>query len=113
MSLGRIANRTVVVAVLLFLALPILVIVAVSFSAGLIPAVQPSFYEHFPTDFQVIFGSSITSTVIVVFTLNLVFNHWVRSPKGESAVSLAVREGGVAVNVPERGVPDDPTSDQV
>jgi hypothetical protein len=47
--------------------------------------------------------------VIVVFTLNLVFNHWVRSPKGESAVSLAVREGGVAVSVPERGVPDDPT----
>src|SRR6201995_2370844 len=86
-----------------------LLIVAVSFSAGLIPAVQPSFYENFPTDFQVIFGSSITSTVIVVFVLNLVFNHWVRSPKGESAVSLAVREGGVAVNVPDDGVPDDPT----
>jgi uric acid transporter len=86
-----------------------LLIVAVSFSAGLIPAVQPDFYEHFPTDFQVIFGSSITSTVIVVFTLNLVFNHWVRSPKGESAVSLAVREGGVAVSVPDGGVPDDPT----
>jgi NCS2 family nucleobase:cation symporter-2 len=87
-----------------------LLIVAVSFSAGLIPAVQPSFYENFPTDFQVIFGSSITSTVIVVFVLNLVFNHWVRSPKGESAVSLAVREGGVALNVPERGaVPDDDT----
>src|ERR1700744_4888340 len=85
-----------------------LLIVGVSFSAGLIPAVQPDFYEHFPSDFQVIFGSSITSTVIVVFVLNLAFNHWVRSPKGESAVSLAVREGGVALNVPDRGVPDDP-----
>ena len=69
-----------------------LLIVAVPFSAGLIPAVQPDFYEHFPSDFQVIFGSSITSTVI--------------------AVSLAVREGGVALNVPERGVPDDPHPDR-
>jgi xanthine permease len=80
-----------------------LLIVAVSLAAGLIPAVQPAFYEHFPSDFQVIFGSSITSTVIVVFTLNLVFNHWTRRPRGESAVSLAVREGAVAVNVPDDG----------
>ena len=34
------------------------------------------FYNKFPKDFQVIFGSSITATVIVVFVLNLVFNHW-------------------------------------
>jgi xanthine/uracil permease len=81
-----------------------LLIVAVSLAAGLLPAVQPNFYEHFPSDFQVIFGSSITSTVIVVFTLNLVFNHWTRRPKGESAVSAAVREGAVAVNVPDDSV---------
>ena len=62
---------------------------------------QPDFYEHFPNDFQVIFGSSITSTVIVVFTLNLVFDHWTRRPRAESAVSVAVREGAVAVNVPD------------
>ena len=84
-----------------------LLIVAVSLAAGLIPAVQPDFYEHFPSDFQVIFGSSITSTVIVVFTLNLVFNHWTRRPKGESAVSLAVREGAVTVNVPDDGAGTD------
>jgi hypothetical protein len=42
--------------------------------------------------------------VIVVFTLNLVFNHWTRRPKGESAVSVAVREGAVAVDVPDDGV---------
>jgi xanthine/uracil permease len=47
-------------------------IAAVSLSAGLIPAVAPSFYERFPSDFQVVFGSGITSTVIVVFVLNLV-----------------------------------------
>jgi hypothetical protein len=50
--------------------------------------------------------------VIVVFTLNLVFNHWTRRPKGESAVSVAVREGAVAVNVPDDrvSIPDDRVS---
>jgi NCS2 family nucleobase:cation symporter-2 len=65
-----------------------LLIVAVSLAVGLLPAVQPAFYEHFPSDFQVIFGSSITSTVIVVFTLNLVFSprrprrRWSRRSRG-------------------------------
>ena len=81
-----------------------LLIVAVSLAVGLLPAVQPAFYKNFPSDFQVIFGSSITSTVIVVFTLNLVFNHWTWRRKGESAVSVAVREGAVAVDVPNDGV---------
>jgi hypothetical protein len=39
-----------------------------------------------------------------VFTLNLVFNHWTWRRKGESAVSVAVREGAVAVDVPDDGV---------
>ena len=65
----------------------------------------PTFYEHFPSNFQVIFGSSITSTVVVVFTLNLVFNHWSWRRQGtESAVEVAVREGAVAVDVPDDGV---------
>ena len=82
-----------------------LLIVAVSLAAGLLPAVAPSFYEHFPSNFQVIFGSSITSTVIVVFTLNLVFNHWSWRRQGtESAVEVAVREGAVAVDIPDDGV---------
>lgn len=37
--------------------------------------VAPSFYERFPAGLQVTFGSSITSAVIVVFMLNLMFNH--------------------------------------
>jgi len=78
-----------------------LLIVAVSLAVGLLPAIQPNFYQHFPDDFQVIFGSSITSTVIVVFVLNLVFNHWTRRPEGESAVSLAVREGAVSLDLPD------------
>jgi len=64
-----------------------LLILAVSLAAGLIPAVQPAFYQHFPPDFQVIFGSSITSTAIIVFVLNLAFNHWRgRSRSGEDSV---------------------------
>ena len=53
--------------------------------------------------------AGLVMLLIVVFTLNLVFNHWTRRPKGESAVSVAVREGAVAANVPDDGVsvPDD------
>ena len=43
--------------------------------------------------------------MIVVFTLNIVFNHWTwRRSGSESAVEVAVREGAVAVNVPDDGV---------
>jgi NCS2 family nucleobase:cation symporter-2 len=74
-----------------------LLIIAVSFSFGLIPTIQPDFYQHFPTDFQVIFGSSITSTVIIVFVLNLVFNHWLPDfPRKEGAVEAAVEAGAVS-----------------
>jgi xanthine/uracil permease len=70
---------------------------AVSLSAGLIPAVAPSFHGRFPSDFQVIFGSSITSTVIVVFVLNLVFNHWTwRRPQEDDAIDEALRFGAVS-----------------
>jgi NCS2 family nucleobase:cation symporter-2 len=74
-----------------------LLIIAVSFSFGLIPTIQPNFYQHFSSDFQVIFGSSITSTVIVVFVLNLVFNHWLPNfPRKSGAVESAVEAGAVS-----------------
>jgi len=74
-----------------------LLIVAVALSFGLIPVIQPSFYMHFPQNFQVIFGSSITSTVIVVFVLNLVFNHWHLFPRERAgAVETALEHGAVA-----------------
>ncbi|WP_308466784.1 nucleobase:cation symporter-2 family protein [Rathayibacter soli] len=66
-----------------------MLIVAVSLSIGMIPTVAPNFYHNFPNEFQVIFGSGITATVIVVFILNLVFNHWIRRPKGEAARTAA------------------------
>ncbi len=75
-----------------------LLIIAVSFSFGLIPVIQPAFYMHFPQNFQVIFGSSITSTVIVVFVLNLVFNHWNAFPRRQrgGTVETAMTHGAVA-----------------
>ena len=73
-----------------------LLIVAVSLSFGLIPTIQPAFYQQFPADFQVIFGSSITSTVIVVFVLNLFFNHWWPNlHRKPGVVETAVEHGAV------------------
>jgi NCS2 family nucleobase:cation symporter-2 len=84
-----------------------LLIVATSLAIGLIPAFDPTCSNAFPTDFQVIFGSSITATVIVVFILNLVFNHWTTGQRPtEGAVQAAMDEGAVAVDVPHGGVPD-------
>jgi NCS2 family nucleobase:cation symporter-2 len=83
-----------------------LLIVAASLAVGLLPAFDPHFYDKFPKDFQVIFGSSITATVIVVFVLNLVFNHWTSGTRRTGAVQTALTEGAVAVDVPHGGVPE-------
>ncbi|MFD6352387.1 nucleobase:cation symporter-2 family protein [Nocardia tengchongensis] len=66
-----------------------MLIIAVTLSVALLPAVAPNIYTKFPTDFQMIAGSPITSAVIVVFVLNLVFNHWGagRRPAPETAHS--------------------------
>ena len=83
-----------------------LLIVATALAVGLLPAFDPGFYSKFPKDFQVIFGSSITATVLVVFTLNLVFNHWTSGSTHTGTVQTAVDEGAVSVDVPHGGVPD-------
>lgn len=51
-----------------------LLVVAASLAVGLVPVVAPEIYRNMPNAFQVIFGSAITSTAILVFLLNLVFN---------------------------------------
>lgn len=83
-----------------------LLIVAISLAVGLLPAFDPGFYDAFPKDFQVIFGSSITATVIFAFVLNIVFNHMGRGAGRESAVQYAVSEGAVvSAGVAETGAP--------
>ncbi len=72
-----------------------LLIVAVALGIGMVPVVTPNVYEHFPTYFQVIFGSSITSTVIVVLLLNLLFNELPIARSGlDAPVSAPTEPGG-------------------
>ena len=78
-----------------------LLIVAISLSVGLIPTIQPAFYQHFPSNFQIIFGSSITSTVITVFVLNLVFNHYGAFPKRSSGVMEEAVDAGAITGAGE------------
>lgn len=66
-----------------------LLIVAVALSCALIPAYQPLFFKAFPDWFQVIFTSPITSAVIVVFALNLLFNHFGADRTPDDAAPLA------------------------
>ena len=51
-----------------------LIIVAVSLGFGMLPVVKPDVYAQFPTWFEVIFHSGISSAAIMAVLLNLVFN---------------------------------------
>lgn len=62
-----------------------LVIVSVSLAFGMVPVVQPDIYEGFPSWFQTIFTSGISSTAFMAVLLNLVFNEiHLGNPKGAS-----------------------------
>ena len=51
-----------------------LIIVALSIGMGVIPIAVPTFYEHFPSWFQTIFDSGISSAAVAAVLLNLLFN---------------------------------------
>ncbi|NDZ96296.1 purine permease [Streptomyces sp. SID6673] len=51
------------------------VIAATSIGIGLLPEYVPDMLQRLPDAMQIIFGSGITLTAIVAFTLNLVFRH--------------------------------------
>lgn len=51
-----------------------LIIVATALAFGMIPVVSPTFYEAFPSWFQTIFHSGISSAAVMAVLLNLVFN---------------------------------------
>lgn len=52
-----------------------MIIVAVSLAFGLIPVVQPAFYDAFPEWVGIILHSGISSAAIMAVLLNLLFNH--------------------------------------
>lgn len=51
-----------------------IVVVATSISFGMAPIVNPQIWEHFPSWWQTIFDSGITSAAIMAVLLNIVFN---------------------------------------
>lgn len=53
-----------------------LIIVATSIGFGMIPIATPDFYHHFPTWFETIFHSGISSAAVVAIALNLMFNEF-------------------------------------
>ncbi len=53
-----------------------LIIVATSIGFGMIPIAAPEFYHHFPTWFETIFHSGISSAALMAIVLNLMFNEF-------------------------------------
>jgi NCS2 family nucleobase:cation symporter-2 len=67
-----------------------LVIVAASISFGCIPIVKPDFYANFPSWFETIFHSGISSAAIMAVLLNLLFNEFkLGNTKNSSVFSAA------------------------
>ena len=65
-----------------------MVIVAASLGAAMLPIVNPDIYISFPTWFQTIFHSGISSAAVVAVLLNLLFNELRigNPPEGEGSV---------------------------
>ncbi|MBM2619995.1 purine/pyrimidine permease [Actinoplanes sp. LDG1-06] len=81
-----------------------LLIVAISLGAGMVPVVAPAFYARMPDELEIIFGSSITTTVIIVFLLNLLFNVF-PFPRPAAEPSPASGSGDTPPPAAEPGVP--------
>ncbi|MHC6178191.1 nucleobase:cation symporter-2 family protein [Glutamicibacter endophyticus] len=67
-----------------------LAIVAASISFGCLPIVKPDFYHNFPTWFETIFHSGISSAALMAVLLNLLFNEMrFGTPKKDGSVFSA------------------------
>lgn len=69
-----------------------LIIVATSIGFGMIPIAMPSFYQHFPSWFETIFHSGISSAAIMAILLNLLFNHLTVGNSDQQSVFVAGTE---------------------
>ncbi len=69
-----------------------LIIVATSIGFGMIPIAAPSFYHHFPSWFETIFHSGISSAAIMAILLNLLFNHLTAGNSDQQSVFAAASE---------------------
>ena len=84
-----------------------LIIVALSIGMGVIPIAVPTFYEHFPSWFQTVFDSGISSAAVTAVALNLLFN--VGRTDGETEVALAAESPTPGVT-PDYDVPGGATT---
>ena len=66
-----------------------LIIVAASLGFGMIPIAAPAFYHQFPTWFETIFHSGISSAAIMAILLNLIFNHFTAGNSDQQSVFAA------------------------
>ncbi|AZL70692.1 MULTISPECIES: nucleobase:cation symporter-2 family protein [Pseudomonas] len=69
-----------------------LIIVAASLGFGMIPIAAPSFYHNFPSWFETIFHSGISSAAIMAILLNLMFNHFTTGNSENQSVFAAAYE---------------------
>ena len=78
-----------------------MIIVAVSLAFGIIPVVQPDFYESFPSWVGIILHSGISSATIMAVLLNLLFNHIGARTKDRSDRSVFVAGTGRVIRKEE------------
>jgi xanthine permease len=76
-----------------------LIIVATSVAIGVLPEVNPAIYSHFPSWFQVIFDSGISSATLTAVVLNLIFNVFKRGTPENPSVFAASPTRGIPVQV--------------
>lgn len=76
-----------------------LIIVATSIGFGLIPVVNPTFYASFPSWFQVIFDSGISSAAIMAVLLNIIFNVIKRGTPHDPSVFAAAPTRMIPIQV--------------
>ncbi|TYO84526.1 purine permease [Pseudomonas sp. CK-NBRI-02] len=69
-----------------------LIIVAASLGFGMIPIAAPTFYHNFPSWFETIFHSGISSAAIMAILLNLLFNHLKTGNSDQQSVFAAAYE---------------------
>ncbi len=69
-----------------------LIIVATSIGFGMIPIAAPTFYHQFPSWFETIFHSGISSAAIMAIALNLLFNHFKTGNSENQSVFVAASE---------------------
>ncbi|GLK91764.1 nucleobase:cation symporter-2 family protein [Pseudomonas turukhanskensis] len=69
-----------------------LIIVATSIGFGMIPIAAPTFYHQFPSWFETIFHSGISSAAIMAILLNLLFNHLRAGNSDQQSVFVAASD---------------------